>query len=712
MDSTNSSNDFSRSFSEYNSSGLEDSVNTNQFLDNIEHPITKTVNEILGNKMTLKGAQSVAKLINDIPGSPVILPTNVKSMKNAATMRFKCEFYVFCDQCNDLCDTKNWCIKCKAITKKTKSNFLVYIPVQQQIKNTLDQHFEAIVSYMKRNRNDSITDIDDGKLIENARKKNHNSMVLAFTLNTDGAQIHNSQKSDVWPVQMYQNFLPPHLRFKSENIIVTTLYYGKNKPDVAQLLYHLSKEFSQFADEKISFFRNGTIHHCLPIISNCSADLPARSMLSGLKLFNGSFACVLCLHPGISICDHLHSKYIRYVEMNPAPHGRTHESVISAAEKLSSNRSAKIKSIDGVIKIPPMILFSGFDLSKSFAIDYMHNGLLGIMKLLLDFWLGSHRLAKKSPYFKPMTTSQREQLNERILALEPYERITRKPSSIFDRAFYKATEYKQLLLFYLPVALEGLIETKQLDHFKLLSAAIYTLLKAEISTCELDQAHQQLLQFANEFENIYGKEAVTMNVHLLRHYKESVMNHGPLWAVSMFGFESNIGAITKCSKNIPTDDIQIMSLNYCLWRPEKVAKVTDIQLMRGKFVLFPDVIKSALINEDIKPSAENRFYAGDAVNYKNLHYKSKQSKKTRSVDYFMEMTDGSFGCVYSYVKCDGQIYAILEGYEVLEEIFHLKKVKTNGCFKVYPFTHILHKVLYLKFPHVQVVAIEPNYFEN
>lgn len=88
-----------------------------------------------------------------------------------------------------------------------------------------------------------------------AQQKNPNSIVLAFTLNTDGAQLHNSQKNDVWPVQMLQNYLPPHLRFRSENIIVKTLYNGRVKPDVAKLLYHLGKEISKLAEEKIQTFR-------------------------------------------------------------------------------------------------------------------------------------------------------------------------------------------------------------------------------------------------------------------------------------------------------------------------------------------------------------------------------------------------------------------------------------------------------------------------
>lgn len=716
MDSSSDiSHNFSRSFSEYNSSGLEDE-NSGQFDDKLEHPLTKTLNAVMSNKAasnsTLKSAQNVAKLINELPGSPVNLPTNINSLKKSATMRFEREYHLFCAGCTEFCDRNNWCKKCKLTTKKNKTNFIIYIPLKQQIKAIIDKYFDEIISYMNRNRcAEKISDVDDGKLMLSLRQKNPGTIILGFTINADGAQVHNSQKNSVWPVQLYSNFLPPNLRFKSENIIVTTLYYGREKPEIAKLLYHLSNEINQLATEKISFYRSTNIYHCKPVIINCSADLPARSMLSGLKLFNGAYSCILCLHPGLSITDHFNSKYIRYVNVHPTPPLRTHQSIIKAIEKLSLSRSSKIKSVDGFMTMPPMLLFNEFDLSKSFAVDYMHNVLLGIMKLLLDMWFGSHRLCKQSPYFKPMTLSQRQKLDERILDLKPYERISRKPTSILDRAFYKATEYKMLLLFYLPVALEGLLDKKQLEHFKLLSASIYILLQHVISTEELHAAHEMLIKFCDDFETIYGPEAVTMNVHLLRHHKDNVLNHGPLWATSMFGFEQNIGVITKCTKNISTDDIEVMSFNFCLWKPSEIAEKHVIQLMRGKNTELPEAVGQALQSRNIN-STNNIFFAGDAVNFKTQHFKSRKSNETKSVDYFMEMCDGQIGSVYIYVKYEDQIYVVLEQYNVIEKNFHIRKVKKCESYKVYLFDEIANKMLFLKFPHAEVLTKEPNYFEH
>lgn len=94
-----------------------------------------------------------------------------------------------------------------------------------------------------------------------------------------------------------------------------------------------------------------------------------------------------------------------------------------------------------------------------------------------------------------------------------------------------------------------------LKHFELLSSS-YVMLKQKISADEIEFVEKTLIKFADQFENIYGCEAVTMNIHLLRHYGENIKQSGPAWCHSMFTFEKNIGipSITVCQKEaLPTN---------------------------------------------------------------------------------------------------------------------------------------------------------------
>lgn len=129
-----------------------------------------------------------------------------------------------------------------------------------------------------------------------------------------------------------------------------------------------------------------------------------------------------------------------------------------------------------------------------------------------------------------MTKKNRDKLDKR-LSLQPPEYINRKPRSVQERGFYKASEYRNLLLYFLPYALRGLLDESKVKHFQLLSAATYILLQSELNENEINQAGEMFTTFADRFEEMYGKETVTMNVHILRHYAETVKNCGPIWVL-------------------------------------------------------------------------------------------------------------------------------------------------------------------------------------
>lgn len=96
-------------------------------------------------------------------------------------------------------------------------------------------------------------------------------------------------------------------------------------------------------------------------------------------------------------------------------------------------------------------------------------------------------------------------------------------------------------MYYLPLPLDGLLDAKYVKHFNLLSSASYTLSKDKIWFVEIKTVHLQLEQFLNEFEVLYGKTNVTMNIE-----------HS---SASPFGYEcmlrrSPMDKICKCFWNI------------------------------------------------------------------------------------------------------------------------------------------------------------------
>lgn len=234
------------------------------------------------------------------------------------------------------------------------------------------------------------------------------------------------------------------------------------------------KELEQIKDERgILVTKNNLSLSCMPVITHVCCDLPAKVDVQGMVGHAGYFACGYCLHPGVAVKKDAKSKsYVRYVDRKKEEQLRSHESIID----IYSKQKPPFNSINGVKSISCMVGSEDFDLVQGFAIDYMHCILLGVMKKLLDLWLNSTN-HKNAYYISPKCQGA---LNKRILSIRPTSDVCRKPSSIFSRADFKATEFRALLLFYLRYSLIDLLPKRFIDHFHLLSSACYMLLKEVI----------------------------------------------------------------------------------------------------------------------------------------------------------------------------------------------------------------------------------------
>lgn len=332
------------------------------------------------------------------------------------------------------------------------------------------------------------------------------------------------------------------------------------------------------------------------------------------------------------------------------------------------------------------------------------------MKLSLDFWMGSHRLSKDVTHFKPMTPKNRSILDKRLLSLKPYESITRKPRSVQDRGFFKAVEYRNLLLYYLRFALQGLLDHKYVKHFELLSAATYKLLKSEISESEINEAGAMLTKFCDDFEVLYGIDAVTMNVHMLRHISSITLQSGPMWCHSMFGFEKNIGVLTASVTN-STDIVETIAFNYCLSLNKNKAADVHTSMLKQKDAMVLETEKTALIEFGITPNEEDKFVLSHSIRMKNQNFKSVNSPITKSIDYCIQMCSGEIGCAIWYIQFEGKIHVLLEEYTIIEHVQHLMKIEKTGRLKVHLCEQIDCKLLFMTFGCFTIAAKEPNFYE-
>ncbi|KAH9375178.1 hypothetical protein HPB48_017951 [Haemaphysalis longicornis] len=82
-------------------------------------------------------------------------------------------------------------------------------------------------------------------------------------------------------------------------------------------------------------------------------------------------------------------------------------------------------------------------------------------------------------------------------------------------------------LGYTP-CLDGILADICQNHLCLRVGAVHILLKDSITRCDMRNAMNKLSEFVLQMEDLYGKGAMTFNVHQLLHLPKSVAKLGPL----------------------------------------------------------------------------------------------------------------------------------------------------------------------------------------
>jgi len=261
-------------------------------------------------------------------------------------------------------------------------------------------------------------------------------------------------------------------------------------------------------------------------------DAPARAFLKCTKLHSGYSSCDKCIEPGA----YYKNKIVFMSETAPK---RTNESFRKQLDDNHHHGSSPF------LDLP-------IDLIKSFPIDYMHNICLGVMRLLLRLWIAG------SLKFK-LTNNQMQIISQRLINLQKFIPLefNRKPRSLNELVYWKATEYRTFLIYIGPLVLKNILPRAIYENFLLLHVGISILIsKNHINNFGIPFAKNCLLTFINHCKNeLYGLEFVVYNVHLLTHICDDVEIYGSLDEYSSFPFESYLGHLKKLIRS-PTNPLQ------------------------------------------------------------------------------------------------------------------------------------------------------------
>ncbi|CAN7975908.1 unnamed protein product, partial [Ixodes persulcatus] len=418
------------------------------------------------------------------------------------------------------------CENCDRDIDLVSCPFFPVMPLKEQIERILAQ---PNLKWLPRNsRGDTIRDVADG--IEHARlSADFSSHDISLLWNTDGIRVFEKSSFAIWPVQCEILQLDPAVR--KQNMLMPALWFGFSKPNMTTLLTPFTKELQDLSGG-FSCLKQGEKVHVRVFAAACSVDAVARCAVRNCKQFNGFYGYGWCYHPGGSSYEYL----------DPAPERRTaRKHLEEATEGTAAVPVSGVKGPCLAMTLPR------FDVVDGFIPDYQHCACLGVMRQLLKLWLESEY--HDCPWYVGRKVSL---LNSLLLAVSPPTEIKRTPRKFEDRAYWKASELRALLLFYGYVVLKPVLPRQFFKHFTLLSYGVYLLLKDEITKRDLREARALLEKFVLQMGALYGTTNVSHNVHQLLHLTDSVEAWGPLWATSCFPFKGrnavllNYFAGTQC----------------------------------------------------------------------------------------------------------------------------------------------------------------------
>lgn len=255
-------------------------------------------------------------------------------------------------------------------------------------------------------------------------------------------------------------------------------------------------------------------------------DAPVKSFVLGVKTHNGYYSCTKCTIKG----KYFDGRICFPVKDGTNPSLRTDEDFLNNKYEdyqIAETILNKISKFGPITDVP---------------LDYMHLVCLGVVKKLILLWL-------TGPLSVRLSNNMINKISKRLIQIRnsvPYE-FTRRPRSLKHVRLWKATEFRQFLLYTGPIVLKNILKKDIYINFLSLHIAITIIASPVFSKHDsnINYAQSLLEYFVTSFTKIYDKQYVSHNIHNLLHICRDVKKYGPVDRFSAFKFENYMTHIKK-----------------------------------------------------------------------------------------------------------------------------------------------------------------------
>ena len=284
-------------------------------------------------------------------------------------------------------------------------------------------------------------------------------------------------------------------------------------------------------------------------LSCIACDIPASRKVCGFVGHNARLGCNKCFKE----FDTLYGSMTNYSGFDrgrwPSRMNETHRS--HCAKVLSEVTPTAIQKAESGYGVRYSILLAlpYFDPVTFTVLDPMHNLFLGTGKHAFKVWLEKELISKL----------QLVQMEEKIQAFSTPVGVGRLPYSISSGfGGFTANQWSNWITIYSPILLKGILPDSHLRCWLLYVKACVLLRKGILNKQEVELADSFLLHFCKAFQELYGPEACTANMHLHIHLKDSVLDYGPPQAFWCYAFERFNGVLGSIHTNRRSIESQLM----------------------------------------------------------------------------------------------------------------------------------------------------------
>lgn len=407
---------------------------------------------------------------------------------------------------------------------------------------------------------------------------------MVVMMSIDGAQLYESKQSDCWIYIWVVLDLSPKDRYRQDHVLIGGIIPGPEAPGHLDSflfpgLYHINAVNNEpnklriwDAFEQRSF--GSSIYHFL----TC-ADAVGMAQIDGCVGHTGRHGCRLfCPVPGrrkdnngiyfpvLRKPDNYNIPGCTHPDVNPLhlPSGDPAEYWDCLLHLLnsSSNRIFNERRLEtGVVRpnlflaYPPTRIL---EVPGCFAGDIMHVCALNIPPFLLSLWRGSATCDRDDDVatwdWVVLKDHDVWKRHGKLVAdahhylPDSFDRPPRNPAEKISSG-YKAQEYLTYFYGLGPALLYQILPDKYWKNFCKLVRGVRIIHQKQISQEEIQEAHQCLVDFVTEFEELYIQRKVTrihfarQCIHSLLHVCPEIIRVGPAACYAQWTMERTIGSL-------------------------------------------------------------------------------------------------------------------------------------------------------------------------